>query len=49
MNKNEIMEILNVAMQLLPEENEVTDGLNEVIMQLEEEWKDEFLTDDEII
>ncbi len=49
MNRNEIIEILNIAMQLLPKENEVTDELNEVIRQLEEEWEGEFLTDEEMI
>jgi len=49
LNRNEIMEILNVAQQLLPQENEVTDNLGEVIRQLEDEWQDEFLTDEEMI
>lgn len=46
-SRNEIIEILNIAQQLLPEENEVVDELEEIIKQLEEEWKGEFA--DEII
>ena len=47
-NRNQIIEILNVARDLLPQENEVVDELEEIIYQLEDEWKDEFLNDDEM-
>ena len=45
-NRNQIIEVLNVAAQLIPQENEVVDYLTEIIYQLEEEWKDEFINDD---
>ena len=45
-NRNQIIEVLNVAAQLIPQENEVVDYLTEIIYQLEEEWKNEFINDD---
>lgn len=46
MNRNEIISILNYAVQILPEDNEVTDGMQDIIHQLEEEWADEFEEDE---
>ena len=40
---------MNYAAQLLPKDNEITDGLNEAIKQLEEEWEGQFLTDEEMM
>jgi len=48
-NRNEIISILNYAWDMLPKENEVTDDLNEVILQLEDEWINELSDDDEIM
>ena len=50
-NRNEIISIMNYAVELLPKENEVTDELKEVIRQLENEWDfaGEFLNDNEMI
>lgn len=41
-SREEIIDSLNAAYNLLPSENEITDGLEDVINQLEEEWKGEF-------
>ena len=48
-NRNEIISILNHAWDMLPRNNEITDELHEVIRQLEDEWKDDFLDDDDLI
>ena len=47
-SKGEIVSILNYASQLLPQENEVVDELEEIIHQLEEEWKEELEKEDEM-
>ncbi len=40
-NKNEIIDILNIAMNLL-EGNEVSDEIFDIIKQLEDEWEGQF-------
>ena len=45
MNRNELISMMNYALSFVPEENEIYDGMEEVISQLEEEWKDEFEED----
>jgi len=47
-SRKEITENLNVACQLLPENNEVADNLEEIIKQLEDEWKNQFKEEDEM-
>ena len=47
-SKGEIISILNYAADILPQENEVVDELEEIIHQLEEEWKEELEKEDEI-
>ena len=49
LNRNEIIEAMNYANSFVPKDNEIHELMEEAIWQLEQEWKGQFISEEEEI